>query len=761
MKRLALIITALAVLASGAAVAQDPARLLKTAMDLELVDHDPKAAIEQYKKVVAAGDRVLAAQALLRMAGCYQKLGDAEATKTYERIVRDFGNQPEAAEAKRQLPAFGTSAPSRVLVWTKPSGVSIVTVSPNGRYVLCQPGVDSDGLSMSFSVAIAPGVTGLSVHDLTTGADRALTQPTQEGNLGFTGGRAAWSRDSQLIAYTSAISEPGGPRRQLRVAEVRADGSGSNRVVLDNLDIKDVSAYDWTQDRRLIAVILNRVDGARQIALVSAADGSLRVLKTLGWRGANALTLSPDGRFLAFGLPASDSSRNRVSVLATDGSREVAVMRTPDDDVPLGWSPDGKALFFVRKRGESDQLWTVAFSENGAPAEPKFIRDPGLLDERATLTTSGALYVYDQPRQSSTLLSASVDLATGTLTSALTDAGRLLGASASDDLTSPLSFSPDGRSVAYRHRVRRSSEVITVRDIATGSARDFQPDLQLGYRTMVWSPDSRFLTIGGSELDGRRHGLFRLEVETGTVTPIVLTTSADELNTEYVAQPWSTDGARFYYLRIFQGGGKGRVLVEHDVVSGEERELMPRGMWAVALATDQRTVYYYDVSKSANVLIARDLASGTEREVAKGVNGIALSPDGRFLATSVRTPGSQGRSALVIGLSASPPPDRVLQEFTSVLAWAPDSQAVIARKSVGVAGQADSAFRQEFWCVPLDGRTPRLLLESHAVADERLSFVALHPNGRRVVVQKTSLRPLPSVEVWRFENYLGTAGRAR
>jgi len=433
-------------------------------------------------------------------------------------------------------------------------------------------------------------------------------------------------------------------------------------------------------------------------------------------------------------------------------------MRRPEDDSPLGWSANGQELSFVRKHGELDQLWTVAFNAKGAPAEPRLVREVGILNDRANLTLAGALYVYDQPRQTATLQSASFDPAKGMLTSGLSDAGRLLGSIASEDLTSPLSFSPDGRLVAYRHRVRRASEVVTIRDIATGLAREFQPNIQAGYSAMLWSPDSRFVAMNAADFDGRHHGIFRLDVESGTVAPLALTTSADELVTEYVDQPWSADAAKFYYLRIFEGGGKGRVLVERDLASSEERELMPRGAWAISLAADKKHLYYYDVSKTDNVLIERVVASGVEREIARGVNGISLSPDGRFLATTVRS-GTRGRSAVIIDLKAS---QEVLRlDAFKALAWAPDSQAILMWKGVGVAGQPDFLFRAEFWWVPIGGGAPHRLLESHAIPDERLAFSAIGPDGRFMVFQNTSLMPLPPAEVWRFENFIGMARRAR
>jgi len=278
-----------------------------------------KTVVAEYTRIAddgAKNSRPIAAEALLRAAMCHEQLKDGKAQQFYARVAKEFKGSPPASEANRWLAAVRGPAPSKTLVWTKPAGVSIVNVSPDGRYVLYVPGVDSNGLTVSFSVKTDAGPGGLSVHDLTTDTDRPLPKPKEAGNLGFTGERAAWSRDSQHIAYTSAAAQPAGmgQRRQLRVVELRADGSGSNRAVLDNPDIRDVSAYDWAPDGRRIAVTLSRVDGTRQIALLSVIDGSLRVLKTLGWRGADALTFSPDGRFLAFGLPAPDSNRTHVSV---------------------------------------------------------------------------------------------------------------------------------------------------------------------------------------------------------------------------------------------------------------------------------------------------------------------------------------------------------------------------------------------------------------------------------------------------------------
>src|SRR6187455_2923416 len=111
--------TAVAVLitiavASAPAGAQDAERLFKVAMNTELVEGNLRAAIEQYRKVAESAPRPLAAQALLRMAESYQKLGDVEAQKIYERLTRDYADQRETvAIARTRLRRDATTASSR------------------------------------------------------------------------------------------------------------------------------------------------------------------------------------------------------------------------------------------------------------------------------------------------------------------------------------------------------------------------------------------------------------------------------------------------------------------------------------------------------------------------------------------------------------------------------------------------------------------------------------------------------------------------
>ena len=161
--------------------------LLRSAIDKETVDGDLKAAIEIYRKAIASAgaNRAVAAKALVRMGQCYEKLGDTEARKAYERVVREFGDQKDLAEtASARLAALGKPAgPTGPTVYMI-SGASSVWVygpSPDGRYLL-------------------QGNKGkLELRDLSTGQVRQLTK-----EYGYD---PAFSRDGRQIAFGRRVKE--------------------------------------------------------------------------------------------------------------------------------------------------------------------------------------------------------------------------------------------------------------------------------------------------------------------------------------------------------------------------------------------------------------------------------------------------------------------------------------------------------------------------------------------------------------------------
>src|SRR5215469_829004 len=77
---------------------------LEAGVAKEDVDGDLKSAMEVYQKI--AGDasvpREVRSKALLRLAGCYEKLG-RQAGPVYEQILHDYADQPAAVQARSRL----------------------------------------------------------------------------------------------------------------------------------------------------------------------------------------------------------------------------------------------------------------------------------------------------------------------------------------------------------------------------------------------------------------------------------------------------------------------------------------------------------------------------------------------------------------------------------------------------------------------------------------------------------------------------------
>src|SRR5262249_21431023 len=83
-----------------------PEALLGAAIHQEEAEGNLEAAIVNYKKFLAqyANNRPLAAKAQYHLGLAYEKLGNAEARKTYEQVVRNYADQSEVvADARRHL----------------------------------------------------------------------------------------------------------------------------------------------------------------------------------------------------------------------------------------------------------------------------------------------------------------------------------------------------------------------------------------------------------------------------------------------------------------------------------------------------------------------------------------------------------------------------------------------------------------------------------------------------------------------------------
>ena len=179
------------------AVAQKDPRAgaqLQAAINKETVEGDLKSAIEMYRKVAQSGNRAMAAQALVRMGQCYEKLGDAEARKAYERVVANYADQRDVvAEARMRLAAMGrtTGGGEAVArrVWTGKEADTTGTPSFDGRYLSYVHWSTGD----------------LALRDLSTGENRLITNKGPNDKSWQFADMNVISPDGKLLAYSWCV----------------------------------------------------------------------------------------------------------------------------------------------------------------------------------------------------------------------------------------------------------------------------------------------------------------------------------------------------------------------------------------------------------------------------------------------------------------------------------------------------------------------------------------------------------------------------
>src|SRR5262249_46978710 len=121
----------------------------------------------------------------------------------------------------------------------------------------------------------------------------------------------------------------------------------------------------------------------------------------------------------------------------------------------------------------------------------------------------------------------------------------------------------------------------------TGKVRELNIRMRWVGFDLAWSPDGRAFAVSGSDLT-ERHGIHRVDAQTGDVTPLAVTGEITE-GSQLSFPAWSADGSKLYY-RI-DSRSDSVAFIERDLSTGRERELIRRAsLGALILSTDGRFV---------------------------------------------------------------------------------------------------------------------------------------------------------------------------
>ena len=751
MKRLTLTLLFL-MTASGLLLAQDPAslnKLLASAQHKATVDGDLRGAIRDLETLVsrAGGNRAIAAQALLQLAEYHQALGDAQAKQTYERIVRDFANMPEAVTARAHLQQPRPGA--------KPS-LSVRLLRDDGS-----SSVSADGRWLSFT----DWSTGnLVVRDLASGRDRALTAGADTKKEYAE--ESAVSPEGKLVAYSwfkpverKTIWEPGGSRYELRVVDATGGGIPTPRVIFGDDEIAWVQPYDWSADGKAVLIGFDRRNHTSGLALVSIADRSVKHLRTRDASSGRG-SLSRDGQLVAYDLAASSTSDGDIGLVSTDSGGETDTFVMRGRDAIVGWLPDGR-LLFMNTSGAASSLFAIRVSGGRFQKPATLVRADGNRFNPLGVTRTGSVYYNLISGGPFDIRIASVDFARGEVSSAAAVAAPEFPGTNGDP-----AFSPDGKSIAYASRrdVGRSAEVtLVIRSLETGTVRELHPDLSL-FNGPRWSPDSRYIAVSGANFRGSapaERGIYLIDVQTGTTT-LVLAVPGDNPQFGF---GWPSDRNVLYATRHHDG------ISEHGEVDVTSKAFTPRVSIPLAqiagpgfrASADLRRLFYQRAvapessagsvaaagSKRASI-VERNYSTGEERVILTAPVYDVLwppSPDVANLAAR-RTDPTSGQVTVSL-ISVSDGRTRELLQAPSgttltFATWARDGRSFLMWRV-----QSDRS-KRELWWVSVDGGQKRLDLLTGSNNIINADSFTLHPDGKRIAWQNAPETPRKD-ETWVME----------
>lgn len=652
---------------------QDPAVLLRAAIDKEEVEGNLQGAIDLYKQIVAkhSDQSAVAAKAQLRIGMCYEKLGNAEAIKAYEAVLSRFPKESEAvAEARTRLAALRTK---------EPAGLTMSRLLPPEVYLECQT-VSPDGTKVA-GINFSKG-QNVAVYDLTAGKLEFITNFGWEKESSWTY-VPIWSPDGREVAYQSGSF--GAAAQELWTSTL----GGKSRLLFKNPH-GNVAPCDWLTDGSAIVAILENENKTYSLGLVPVKEGGFRELyrsqRPSGQRGdpvqaamGASADASPDGRFIAFSDGPPEGSRDIYSI-SMDGESKVSLIDHPADDKEPRWSPDGRHIVFLSNRHGSWALWGLPVRDGKTDGQPFMILEGMENAELSAWTNEGLL------SRSFASVCEIYNLEIDPQTHSAMGKPRVLDSS--EMLYFPI-WSPDGQYLSY-FSYSRAGELtemsIVIAPANGGKARrhEFSSDWMGG--SGQWLPDGSGIGYVYRDKENRLQFL-RFGLGSGELKILPIPTG--EFSPFRSSIVWSGDGKAFYYKGAGENGS-GPGIIVHDLETGQQRFLV---------------------------------RPGPDEPLPGGI--LKASRDGKRLAL-----GGNGKLVLIDTETGRTERLEYKKEKLRFPAWSPDGKYLVAAGRAGEGGD----FNEIFIVSLRDGKVKSLDISPYLTRGSQIiSSPDWSPDGRKIV----------------------------
>jgi Tol biopolymer transport system component len=346
-------IAAIAVVATGVLSAQNQATVeLEGAIVNEQVSGDLNAAIAAYQKIANenSAPRSVKAKALLRLAGCYEKLGQEQSRKVYEQIVRDYGDQPAAAQARARLASYETRSAAAVKNLT-PHRLT----SNTPELTIQSAGLSPDGKFLAYSDQL-----GVHIRSMAT-LETRLLEGTQNHLF------LRWLQDGRTL-QTQVENKAG----EKKITEVSADGRTLRSFSTKDLSVSSPNGVSRAKESRDLSRISIQTANGGPWQEIWAAPGK-HTIDQFEW--------NPTSRAIAIlslerGPNGYQSASTLELVEIGGGRKRKTVLVGPKDNLVIGaiaWSSSNRLLMTINDQIGPNQyesnLWELRFAANGTDVQ--------------------------------------------------------------------------------------------------------------------------------------------------------------------------------------------------------------------------------------------------------------------------------------------------------------------------------------------------------------------------------------------------------
>ena len=633
--------------------------VFREALHKQQVEGDLASAIKLYQNLASSktADRAVKAKALWQLAGCYEALGK-QAETVYLQIVREFGDQPAATQARAKLDALRPPAPPASMTKRKIElGAGVQNI------------VGSDGHR---AVYWDPAGTTLLTGDL-AGKDRhVVLQTSRIPTL-----EVSPDLSMIFIAFPPAGQEP------RKYGVMKTDGSGYRDLTLtaNGRTISEGPLWlSWSWDNRYV-LMSTSLDRVAYLFKISVADGSTEeVIKNSSVYRA---MFSPNGRFIAYG----EEETGPVHILPAQGGPSWLISSGAFNG---GWSRDSRYLFIGELKNGA-MAWFAVPLQDGHPQGERI--ESGL---SALLSVPWNKVLGTAP-DGSVIVAQGIRPKPGVFLGTLGSEGHLAGWDLLN-LVDPWttagfpSWSTDGRQIAYLAVADApdTASIVRVRNVFTGEDREIYR--AQGYiSNCVWAQQhpalycaqingatteilSISLSTGRAErvgsLDGQRH-IQRVSKDDRmllTTRPLTRTGHAWEIGTdrETVTPPpgaISDDGQWKFNLNTPVGETQRQIRVAPMSDEQAWRRLTYLRIQAgsllnpVRFSPDSKSIIYHEKDADGKDGLYRVPVSGGDPQrlgdypISDPSSWLAISPDGRhFLVSTIEASKQQPEIWALSGL---------------------------------------------------------------------------------------------------------------